>query len=305
LELIAFICRYEATSTVVTVVVGATFVAATLFCTDIGPYLFDCMDHYISSYVLLTMGVLECNAVGWVYGHRDCIKRVGKPSTYVYTSGYHLGYLVGITICASLSYAYDFPNYENLAIGIFVGVGVFLVCSLVAFTLRCDCRINFVSFFRSVIFCGTEKLREELHSPCLPFPWLWDVMIKYTCPPLLLALIVMEALGDIGRMGYLMPGLQGSDGQPMPYPLWLQLTSVVVLFFVWLAFFINIFLPAAWEAAAGMVVLQSSRGNSFAEQTANMELQRRVAQDNNRERDEHSSANSSPMDETSEREHEE
>lgn len=53
------------------------------------------------------IGFLEVNAVGWVYGHQDCIKRVGRPATYVYTAGcvpasvlkFLAGWLAGCCCC--------------------------------------------------------------------------------------------------------------------------------------------------------------------------------------------------------------
>eukprot|EP00873_Tetraselmis_striata_P037403 jgi/Tetstr1/457667/TSEL_004248.t1 len=247
--------RHESTSTVTAVVLGVTFIAATLFCTDIGSYLFSCMDHYLVNYGFLMIGVLEANATGWVYGQQDCIERVGRTATFVYTAGYHGAYLTGIALCAGLGFRYQ--SYENLAIGAATGVAIFVACSLLAFALRGEKRITFVNFFRSVMCCGTEILREELHSRWLPMPWMWDLMIKYICPPVLLGLIVSVAIADIGTSGYLM-----STDPPQPFPLWLQIVCIAMLFFVWLAFFINIFLPAAWEAAAGLVVLRASRNPS-------------------------------------------
>lgn len=37
------------------------------FCLDIGIYLFDNVDHFLSNYVMLTLGIFECVGISWFY----------------------------------------------------------------------------------------------------------------------------------------------------------------------------------------------------------------------------------------------
>lgn len=76
------------------------------------------------------------------------------------------------------------------------------------------------------------NIAAQLHSRWMPIPWVWDLMIKYLCPPILLGLITAEAISDYSNSGYLMPTIP-----PEPYPLWLQIVCIMVIFFIWLAFF--------------------------------------------------------------------
>mmetsp|Transcript_37533 Transcript_37533/g.106000 ORF Transcript_37533/g.106000 Transcript_37533/m.106000 type:complete len:736 (-) Transcript_37533:559-2766(-) len=242
------------------VAVGCLFMGGSLFATDLGLYLIDCFNHYLVNYGILLVLVMESTAVGWIWGHEDCVQRVGQLSTWLYTIGYHMGYLIAVGI--SVGFAGSFEGNTSLAIGLSTGVGIYAVVTLAAFFTRGNKVITFVSFLRSVLFCGTEKLREELNWTArrTQLPPVWDVSIKYISPPVLLGLILVIAVKDCKSGGYLMPA--EGDAPAEPYPMWLQMVSFLLLLSILLVCFVNLFLPSVWERAAGIVVLRSYEDNS-------------------------------------------
>ena len=43
------------------------FILSSLFCSNWGWVLFDLVDHYISLYIVLPVGLCQCIAVGWIF----------------------------------------------------------------------------------------------------------------------------------------------------------------------------------------------------------------------------------------------
>lgn len=53
----------------------AGFVLSSLFCTNWGWVLFDLVDHYISLYIVLPVGLCQCIAVGWIFERKATAER--------------------------------------------------------------------------------------------------------------------------------------------------------------------------------------------------------------------------------------
>lgn len=56
------------------------FVFGVIFTTNAGLYFLDLVDHFITSYALVMVGIFECIAVGWVYGASKMRSYVNKVS---------------------------------------------------------------------------------------------------------------------------------------------------------------------------------------------------------------------------------
>ena len=54
--------------------------AGLIFATNSGLYFLDIIDHFINSYALIAVGILECIAVGWVFGAEKLRAYVNKVS---------------------------------------------------------------------------------------------------------------------------------------------------------------------------------------------------------------------------------
>jgi len=62
------------------------FLLSLLFCADIGYILLDIVDHYVTTYIMLTLGVLQCAAVGWVYEVKEIKEKVRLRSIVIFTA---------------------------------------------------------------------------------------------------------------------------------------------------------------------------------------------------------------------------
>ncbi|BBM86983.1 sodium-dependent transporter [Candidatus Uabimicrobium amorphum] len=63
------------------VVCSVAFVCALLFVTDAGLYYLDIFDHFITNFGLVTVGILQCIVVGWIYGAPKLREYVNSVST--------------------------------------------------------------------------------------------------------------------------------------------------------------------------------------------------------------------------------
>jgi len=63
--------RYQCAIVICTV----GFILSSLFCSNWGWVLFDLVDHYISSYIVLPVGLCQCIAVGWIFERKKTASR--------------------------------------------------------------------------------------------------------------------------------------------------------------------------------------------------------------------------------------
>lgn len=116
----------------------AGFAGGIVFCTKGGLFWLDIVDHFLNHYGLVTVGILECLAVGWLMKTSDLRDHVNA------TSKWHLGkwwefsirYLVpailGVIVIYDLIEEFSSP-YEGYDAGSIVKIGVgWLVLTLVA-----------------------------------------------------------------------------------------------------------------------------------------------------------------------------
>ena len=63
------------------IVCSLGFLSGFLFITGAGIYFLDIIDHYVNSYLLIMVGILQCIAIGWIYGAqkmRDYVNSVSR-----------------------------------------------------------------------------------------------------------------------------------------------------------------------------------------------------------------------------------
>ena len=63
------------------VVCGLGFLVGILYTTGAGLYFLDLVDHFVTNFNLIIIGILECIAVGWVYGAEKLRRYVNKVSS--------------------------------------------------------------------------------------------------------------------------------------------------------------------------------------------------------------------------------
>jgi neurotransmitter:Na+ symporter, NSS family len=64
------------------------FLSGLIFATNAGIFWLDLIDHFVSSFLLLPVGLAECIAIGWIYGSTKHIKEVNQMANLHLSTGW-------------------------------------------------------------------------------------------------------------------------------------------------------------------------------------------------------------------------
>ena len=95
-----------------------------IFTTNAGLYFLDVIDHFVNSYTLIAVGILECIAVGWVFGAEKLRVYVNKVSDikigkwWNFMIKYAVPVILAVTVIIQLTkeFAAPYENYPQWAI---------------------------------------------------------------------------------------------------------------------------------------------------------------------------------------------
>ena len=166
-------------------------------------------------------------------------------SARIYTGGFSAACAVGCIVAGSL-HATSRPG-ASIAIGIGTMLVIFFVSSVAAFLCRRDKAQTLLQWLGVVICAGTRNLRVTFKRNPTQFDTrlhiaTFDIFLKYLCPPILLGLIVNQAVTDATKW----------DRGYMNYPLWVQLVAGVgVLGTMFAALIVFTIWPALWDKLGG------------------------------------------------------
>jgi len=121
---------------------------STLFCSNWGFTLFDVVDHYLSVYLMLLLGILQCFGSAWVYEAENVMHEVNTRSVAILAGGYWALILILIP-CAQ----FIFPETAWVAIPIFWVITIILW--IVSFMTS---GVSFSHWYSTVFFYGARKL---------------------------------------------------------------------------------------------------------------------------------------------------
>jgi hypothetical protein len=187
----------EATSTVITdtptgekiprklvalVLCGLGAALSFIFCFNWGYTYFDVVDHYLSVYLLLFLGVFQCFGAGWVYNYGESVATSGSGSTMVLFVGFW-GSL--ILLCFSSTFFY----YDQSLIAMAAFWIIQIVCWIVSFVLS---KQKAGDWYRETLYYGVYRLGCAISLPSCtngvkakwvePFIMWWGFCIKYFFP---------------------------------------------------------------------------------------------------------------------------
>lgn len=114
------------------------------FTTDAGLYYLDLIDHYVTNFLLVFVGILECIAIGWIFGVERVRQYINSLSSYKVHKRWNIVVkLVIPLVLGTLLFLYvgeelDLPygGYPNWAVKIAYSIVGFPVFIAVAMTLR-------------------------------------------------------------------------------------------------------------------------------------------------------------------------
>ena len=117
------------------------FLAGTIYTTNAGLYLLDIVDHFVTNFSLIVIVILECIAVGWIFGAAKMRDYINKVSDFKIKSWWEVAikYIIPIALAIILAmqlkaeFAENYGNYPDWAIA--VGWLFALVPLVVAFLI--------------------------------------------------------------------------------------------------------------------------------------------------------------------------
>lgn len=214
------------------------FLLSIPFCTNWGIVLFDSIDHYMSNYLLLVVGVLQCLGCGWAfdYGHTASL-----GPNYARANNFLIGwYWVNLIVHGIWGI---FTENGLLGMVVFVGSIVFIGLPV----SYCISGVSFSQWYKHIFFCGVRRIgysisklgREVVvvdgkktypqplwYEPA--FVFYWASLVKYVIPGALWFLI-MQALLTRSKSVY--PSGYGAH--------WMGIGLIIPIVGL-LAFFLNI-----------------------------------------------------------------
>lgn len=117
------------------------FLSGIIFTSAAGLYYLDIVDHYVTSYGLVGMGLLQCIAVGWFYGAKEMREYINEVSDIRigawwdvcirYIAPACLVVLLGASLYRDLTIPYEgYPLWAQLTFGWSAVVLLFLACGV-------------------------------------------------------------------------------------------------------------------------------------------------------------------------------
>jgi len=197
-----------------------------IFCSSFGWVLFDLIDHYISSYIVIGIGLMQVVSVGWLFekettaiqskGHADSIKWMGAiywPTVVIF------------------AYFANFGFTSNKWIGVLLIVLSTAVSFGVSFKVS---GMPLRSWYHEIVLCGVDKVSMSitaLSNPggtrswwMIPFEAYFGITIKFVTPVILIWLIFENLYQDL---------MSPYAEQPADMQMY---SSIVVLFTIMLIF---------------------------------------------------------------------
>lgn len=186
--------------------VGAAFLVVILgmgltavFTTNFGWILFDLVDHYISSYIIVAVGFMQCVAVGWLFEY-ETTAAVSLEHT---RSLRYLGIIFWLPTCLTCFYTNAvIPDYQ------WIGAIIIVFFTMVAFCCSYKVsKMSFGSWYHEILLCGVDKLSmsitslsnaDQSRSFWMPiFELYFGVCIKFVNPAALLFMFCSNLITDI------------------------------------------------------------------------------------------------------------
>ena len=183
------------------IVCGMGFILSTFFCSNWGWVLFDLVDHYISLYIVLPVGLCQCIAVGWIFERKATASRSPEHMRSMRALTFMYWFP---TIAITLYFSFGFEEGKvwgvlALIIAVMMAFGVSLYLS----------KMHFNRWYHEIALCGTDKIAMSISILSntdqsrswwmIPFEAYFGIMIKYLNPACLLFFIFEGLKSDLTK----------------------------------------------------------------------------------------------------------
>jgi hypothetical protein len=181
---------------------GAGFGICMLFCSNWGFVLFDLLDHYISDYVILLVGILQCVAVGWVFEYESTAERSeGHREALRSLAGFYWIPVIAVSFYANFAFA---PVKWVAAIVAIVCCMCSCFCSSMWFRKT---NLGMDIWYSEIFLCGVNKIAMSVSTTpetvnergCMVkfFEFYFGLAIKYLNPAILIFLLSENLQADL------------------------------------------------------------------------------------------------------------
>jgi NSS family neurotransmitter:Na+ symporter len=117
------------------------FLAGIIYTTNAGLYLLDIVDHFLTNVSLIVIGILECIAVGWIFGAEKMRSYINKVSDFKIGVWWNatIKYIIPISLAIILAlqlkveFVENYGGYPDWAI--LIGWGAVLIPLVIAFLI--------------------------------------------------------------------------------------------------------------------------------------------------------------------------
>ena len=202
-SLVANICdqTYMARWKAAVLVCTSGMLLSMLFTSNWGWVLFDMVDHYISNYVIIAIGMCQCISVGWLFERESTASR----SEHHRKSLRSLALFYWFPVVTINFYAtFGFPELQAY------GILVIIVTTLMALAIsKWQSNMAFISWYHEIAMCGTDKIAMSLtilSNPdgrrtfwMLPFEAYFGLLIKFVNPCCLMFLFCESLARDLAE----------------------------------------------------------------------------------------------------------
>ena len=181
---------------------GTGFGLCMLFCSNWGFVLFDLVDHYVSDYIIILVGILQCVAVGWVFEYETTAERSEDHREALRS----LAFLFWIPVIAVSFYA-NFAFATAKWVAALVAI-LCLCCACGASMMRLRKQnLSSDTWYNEIFLCGVNKISmsvsttatEAADRGCMAkfFEFYFGLSIKYLNPAILTFLLLENLNADL------------------------------------------------------------------------------------------------------------
>ena len=171
-----------------------------IFTTNFGWILFDLVDHYISNYLILAVGLMQCVSVGWFF-EKDSTAAMSPDHA---KSLKWMGILYWIPMVTTVFYSNFAFGADAIFITAYVVIGEVAIALYVSWWVS-DMQAR--HWYHEIMLCGVDKLSMSITSLSNPdgsrswwmiiFEGYFAVMIKFVNPTFLSYLILNNLKADL------------------------------------------------------------------------------------------------------------
>ena len=172
---------------------------STVYTSNVGWVLHDMTEHYTTNYIVISVGLLQCVAVGWFFEYETtaAVSELHRKSLKVLTLMYWVPVVV---VCFYANFAFNSLQY--------IGLGIISVTSVVALIASYKVsQMPFNSWYHEIAMQGVDKLSMSITSLSYPdskradwmplFETYFGFSIKYINPACLFYILMYNLRGDL------------------------------------------------------------------------------------------------------------